>query len=240
MTTILLIGLLACRSPAPEAGTLAAASTTVTFGSIEQLGSFVLEARIQRERGPEGSPPRTTVEAYRLRWKDHDHFEVVASRDGTASSHTLVLGGRAFFTTGKGPLRPQRDPEPYRVQLSQTWDPWTTALGPWLDHLRFIPRDRGVTAGRPSMAYDVVLDAPAPGKRTGWEPRSLAGQVWVDEATSVRLMADVRAEARSGRSLHAAELQMAVSEVGVDLAFTPPPPSIPPPPAPPPPGRGPS
>lgn len=224
MTTTLLIVLLACRDPAPEAASLASASTTVTFGSVEQLGSFVLEARIQRDRTVEGGAPRTSVEAFRLRWKDRDHFEVVETRDGAPSSHTLVLGGKAFYATGRGQLRPQKDAEPHRVQLAHTWDPWTAALGPWADHVRYTPAERGTAAGRPAVRYELALAEADPKKRgSGWQPTALSGQVWVDEATSVRLMADVRAEARSGGTTQTVQLQMTMADVGVDLAFTPPP-----------------
>lgn len=225
-----LLLLTACSGGGADAPSLVAASRDVTFGSLGALGSFVLEARVQRDRTTE-SGTTSTVEAFQLSWKDVDHFEVVETRDGRPGTRTLVVGGRAWFATGAGPLLPQRDAEPYRAQLAQTWDPWTAALEPFGERMVYTETDREPVEGRPTIVYTVSLAPLEKPVKRAWEPVALDGRVWVDEATAVRLLADVRGEARSGAATLVTQLQVAVKGVGVEPTLSAPPSAAEAPPA---------
>jgi hypothetical protein len=214
--------------------TLAEGADTTIFASQSALGPHVMNATVRRTVRVDGAPESVTEESVSLRWKDQDHWALERSRDGRPSDAVTVWDGVAWT---EGVRRP--DAEPYRVMLAHTWDPWRLAFEQFEAGLQLEEDDVDVRSGRKAHRHEVsVRPAPEPpadgkGKRrartprpSAFEVRSAAGEVWIDQATAVRLAADVRVEAVSGAQTHLVELRFSVDGIGGDPGVTAPIPSL--------------
>ncbi len=227
MTLLLLLPstiLSACDAEAPEAVPQAEAftqsATQVTFASLESLGSHRLDARIRTTATVEGMPPKEAEETVSLRWRDADHWQVSRRRDGMPVTDIVAWEGRAWTSTGGGPLADQGDAEPYRADLSVGWDPWRRALGSVADQLAFRPLGTESIEGRPARLYAVESAQPAGGK--GRRIERVEGRVWIDELTSVRLVGDLTLATEHRGRTQQVRLSFAVAGIGEDPGVSPP------------------
>ena len=211
--------LLACSGatgPAPTpAPVLAEASSRITFGTMEALGSHVLEASLRQETRRGLDPPRGALRTFRLRWRDLDNWSAERAQDGTPTEAMRVVGGRAWSSDGDARWRDAGDAEPLRVQLAHTWDLWQVATELFPDRVLLTPEGVGEVEGRPVRTYTLSLGPAVAGTRRVWEPTELRGSVWLDETTAVRLLADLHGEATSGDQTRVVELKLAVHGIGL-------------------------
>lgn len=211
--------LLACSGSGPAATpapVLAEASGRVTFGSMESLGSHVLEASLRQETRAGDEPPRASLTTFRLRWQDLDNWSAERAVDGRRAEEMRIVKGQAWTAGADGRWEAQPDPEPLRVQLHHTWDLWQVATELFPDRVLLTEDGTGEVEGRPIRTYTVSL-GPPPAKKTRrvWEPTELRGSVWLDEGTAVRLVADLHGEAVSGNQKRTVELKLAVHGIGL-------------------------
>lgn len=233
----------ACAEPA-EIQQLAEASTEVSFEAVDGLGPHHLLGRVRTTAHPATGTPFTTDEVLEIRWQDWDNFEYRRSTNGELTTALVTSGGVTWQREGDERWEERPDAEPYRVELRHAWSLWDTALEPFRDQMAFTDKGEERMEGREVRRYGLSLgssaaptpaDAP-PAEPTGKaprrkrarpvapvQPRALEGDVWVDAATAVRLMADVRGEAEHRGVRREIHLQLTRSEVGQDQPIAPPP-----------------
>lgn len=173
-----------------------AASGQVTFGTLQDLGSFTFQYSSRDERKvAAGSTVREAAGS--LKWKDRDNWEYTTVHDGIPSTHWLIAGARAWEGLSGAPLAAKGDPEPLRAQLALGWDPWEDIVAMTAGRIVYGPGIEETVDGRAAKRHDLSLaPSPSAGARKriigqALSPTSLTGQVWIDSATSVRLLADV-------------------------------------------------
>ncbi len=201
------LGILAgCSGSKPQAPVVTpeVASEHVTFGTLEDIGSFVFQSSTSDTRVSAG---RSTVResTLSLKWKDRDHWEYEATNDGKPTTHWLIFDAKAFEGLSGQALIPRGDPEPFRAQLSLGWDSWEDIVAITDGRIVYGPGSAETVEGRAAIRHDVSLAPPikgakkAPKRATGEAlvPVSLTGTVWIDKDTSVRVLADVTATAAS-------------------------------------------
>ncbi len=186
-----------CREeePAPD---LAEVSEQAQFATVEQLGPHHLLATINRKEYRDDELVSSASETLDIRWQDWDHFLLRRLVDGDIVYAVRVVDGRAWLRRGVRRWDAKDDAEPYRLQLRTTWNAWDEALELFRDRIAYKDLGTGVVEGRPARRYAVSLAPaePVPEKRAKRRaseggPTALAGTLWVDEATSVRLQAEV-------------------------------------------------
>lgn len=218
--------------------TLPEAAQEVTFASLAALGSFQLQAAVEREVQNGSASPQTSQETLEIRWRDADHWSYRHGRDGRVVREIVVWEAVAWAGDGDGPLDRKGDAEPYRVQLATVWDPWQWGLESLADAVVFDQGELELRDGRRLRRHQLSLppELPEPEAaegakiskrpkppRRGWKASAVTGTVWIDEATAVRLDGKVAAEAVSGDRRQRTELLFAVGSIGGDPGVAPPP-----------------
>lgn len=226
---------------------LPVAAEEATFASVAALGSFHLQAAVNRTitAGTTVQPSEETVE---IRWRDQDHWSYRHGRDGRIRSEVVVWEGVAWSSAGGDPLERKGDAEPYRVQLASVWDPWAWGLESLAAAVAYDEGALELTDGRRLLRHTLSLAPPPPepakpGRkhakaeaaegeappaataakpRRGWTATAVQGDVWIDEATAVRLQGKVTVDAASGGRTQRVELLFSVNGIGVDPGVSPP------------------
>lgn len=214
----MLLLLLACSGGTPEVPRPEAARK-VTLGTLQDLGSFEMAATIERAQRLGEAAPTTTTTALKLEWQDADHWAYTRARDGRGETRIVVHDGVGWLGTGDSPLTRRPDTEPLRAQVARNWDPWAEALGAYEGQLVLTRVGVETVGERRAERFAVSLAPGTTTRRTGWSPTRASGDVWFDEATAVRVQAQVElAAARKGQS-DEITLLLAVSRVGEDLGL---------------------
>jgi hypothetical protein len=218
-----LLGVLACVGSAEEeALPPPVAAEKATFATVSGLGSYRLQAEVRRSMGGEGTPPRVSTESFELRWRDADHWSYVQRRDERVRSEVVVWDAVAWTNGGDGPLVQKGDAEPFRVQLAGTWDPWSWALEGLAHGVHLEPDTIEIVEGRRALRHTVSPVPPPEKLRRGWTVTAADGEVWIDEASAVRLKGRVKVEAVSGAQKQDVELTFGMGGVGLDPEVSPP------------------
>lgn len=166
-------------------------SQQVDFGDIAGLGPHRMEASITRTDRVEGQPPRAREEQARVTWSSWDDFTLLRLSDGEERARFEASGGRGRMSKPDGAMHEVDDLEPLRLELRQAWDVWDPFLGSLRDCIAYTYEGQALIGGRLANRYSVSI-APAaaePVART--VPELIEGTLWIDEASGVRLMADV-------------------------------------------------
>lgn len=215
--------LLGCSDGAPSAApkTLDQVSAEVQLESANKLGPhhYLATVRVIELAGDEESTRDETTE---LVWGDWDNFKHLRRVDGEVVSGALVLNAKAWRKTAGGKWKKKPDAEPVRAGLRGIWNAWDQAFEPFGDRIAYADAGRDLIEGRPVQVYTLSL-APDPlanergAKRRAREggPVDIRGQVWVDEATAVRLKADVTGVVErlgTKRTIHLSLTRSAVGE----------------------------
>lgn len=220
-------------SNAPD---LAAASTEAQFDSVAKLGPHTFSARIERQESIGSSAPIQRQEGVEIRWESWDAFESRRLVNGEQVSCVRVVDGRAWSQRRDGTWVERGDPEPARQELRLAWNSWEQALEPFDDHVDLTGEASEVVEGRRARRFTVALAAqdpdpsPPPAKakrrrrrRGDADQRSylaLSGDVVIDEATAVRLLATVRGEWADGERTHTVSLDLSRAGFGLPHALT--------------------
>lgn len=215
------LGLGCSDDPQPvEEVALADASTEVTFASVEQIGPHHMVASIRRTDDREGQV-RTTDEVTELSWQDWDDFQVRGLVDGELTRETIVADGIPWVRVGDR-FEERPDAETHRVQLRVTWNMWDAVLGTHRDHVQLVHEGEDIIEGRPAGRYRLELkpDEERPrNQRWGFVPEGAEGTVWLDEASAVRLKAEITTTARRGGVARTTQLSLQRSNIGGDQAI---------------------
>lgn len=216
LLALILLFATACNRGPSAAEALAAASRRVSFGTLEQLGPHRMQATVSRSDAGSAELDTETLE---LDWGDLDNFQVRRIRNGRVRSELRVLRGEAWVRVGTSPFNHYDDAELYRVELASTWNIFDQALSPFEGRVQLLDGQEAVVEGRPAMRYTVALapEVPDAAKR-GHTPRALSGAVVLDQATAMRLSAQVEGSyLENGRADRVREvrLELARSELGL-------------------------
>lgn len=207
-----------CGADAPTApAALATAADAVVFSSTEALGPHTctsVQTRVDRRAGAQVSQREETTT---LRWTSWDDFEFASVVDGKAQTSVQVNGQTALVRDGKSDWRPRPDPEPYRAQLRATWNTWDATLEPFEGRVALTPEGQEDVAGRAAQVYSVSLGPPLERARARatTNPTALAGRVWLDERTAVRLKADITGVVQQRDLERSVALRLDCAEVAV-------------------------
>ncbi len=182
---------LGCPADAPPEEQLLEASRQVSFGDISNLGPHRLEASINRAVILDGVRDERGKEQVQLVWRDWDNFQLARRRDGVIISQVLVDGGKARVRRPDGRLEAVGDVEPHRVELRMAWDVWSLGLSVFEGSMLLEHMGDSELDGRVASQYRVGLPAGEGLRTRRVVADQLEGSVWIDEATAVRLMAEV-------------------------------------------------
>lgn len=231
--------LLAACGDDPRIAELAEVSQQLSFETVDQLGPhhYLGSLKHEAERS-DGSVDRTD-EAVEIRWQDWNSFEYRRTVEGELESAVVTRDGTPWQLLSDGSWRKGTDAEPHRLELRQSWNAWDQALEPYLERIRYVDRGTELVEGRQARRYAVELapepavaaedEDPKAGKRRRARAAkakaraassdrlvSLSGEVWVDESTAVRLLADVEASRVHRGRRHTVRLKVVRSDVGRD------------------------
>ena len=215
---IVLLVLLACGStdgtPAAPTLTLPQAAKQTTFAGVTALGSFHLQASLRKTDTVEGRPAKESAETMEIRWKDADHWSYVSARDGRVVSDVRVWDGVAW-TIRAGVTEKKGDPEPFRIQVATVWDPWSWGLERLAEDVKSVAGPVELLDGRRAVRYTLALEDQKKGHRT-WTPTAVSGDLWIDEATAVRMRGQVRVDATNDKRTTTRELLFTLGAIGAD------------------------
>lgn len=228
LATALLLVLTACKGceeqPAEPPMALPEAADEAIFASVERLGPHRCVATVTRQDTRDGTAAAPEELAVEIAWRDWDRFRYARTVNGEPASEVIVVDGRPWARTRGGRWEEREDAETWRVQLQSTWDTWDEALEPFGGRLALSETGRELIEGRWARRFTVAL-APEPegvqkrGRKPAFTPISLSGTVWLDEATAVRLLAEVQGEVQQGNLRRAITLRLARSDFGEDLGI---------------------
>lgn len=219
MSLPLLMLILACgdRASAPSTPeALSAAAGKTTIASFEALGSHILESRTEITTERDGVEAATVNEITRLRWQDDDHWQWVREREGARLSEVRVFDGVAWTASGRADLRKRPDPEPLRAELALDADPWAAAMGTSESRVGYTQVGEEEVEGRKVWRYSLSLLPGVSGGRKSRDVLLIEGQVWIDQATAVRLAGDVTVQTKSRAQRRTTHLRFTVTRIGGD------------------------
>ncbi|GDX78897.1 hypothetical protein LBMAG42_07080 [Deltaproteobacteria bacterium] len=225
MSLPLLILSLACGSGGSSATTpevLSAAAQKTTIASFEALGAHILESRSEITTAREGVEDSLVSEVTRLRWQDDDHWQWVRERDGSRLSEVRVFDGVAWAASGAAALRRRPDPEPLRASLALDADPWVATMGTAESRIGYTEAGEEEVEGRKVWRYVLSLLPGVSGGRKSRDVLAVEGQVWIDQATAVRLAGDVTVQTKSRDQTRNTHLRFTVTRIGGDAGVEPP------------------
>jgi hypothetical protein len=210
------------------------AAKEVVFRTITELGSFVLNASVERRINS-----RIVAEATEIRWEDPDVWLLLRYRDSRLTQKVLVHGGVAWVGTES--LEKKEDAEPYRVMLGESWDPWKLTMEPFEEQLVLTEVRKEQLEGRTVRVFQIAVRAEEAPKeevikeeavkeeavkeeavkersvkrhKKGWVVETASGEVWLDEQTSLRLKGDVVVDATQGKQAQNLHLSFSISGIG--------------------------
>lgn len=226
---ILLLLLLACDEGRPEPlapEVFPEAAERTTFASSEALGAYVMEAHSEVTTTREGGPSQLVREVTRLRWQSEDEWQWQELREGELISEVRVWQGVAWRRSGNGELRRQADSASARADLTLSADPWSAALGTSASRVEYRDPVEEDIEGRKVWRYRLALRPnDAPGRRSRDVTR-VEGQVWIDQATAVRLAGELTIETTFRSRRTSTQLRFAVTNLGGKAGVEPPVPEI--------------
>jgi hypothetical protein len=213
---LILALILACsRGPEPDGElTLPQAADKVHFGVIADLGPHSMQARIQTTTGGQGREAEVRADAVDLKWRDEGAWYLRIRRDERLATEVLVADGIAWVGEGGRPMARKGPADAWNKQLTQTWDPWQLAFESLASRIGVEEPVADEVEGRRAWRYRVLLLPPTAAKRV-WDVSKAEGQVWLDELTAVRMLADVHVLATSGTRTREVDLKFAIAGLGV-------------------------
>ncbi len=223
MRPLLVLWSLGCADAPTTAEPVAlpVAAERTTFASAEALGAYVLEARTQTTTTPAGGEASVVEETTRLRWRDDEHWQYVRERGGERLSETLVWEGEVYKAGRSGERRRSGDSEVARMELGQQADPWARTLGPLSSRVSLTEAGEEIIETRRVHRYALGLTPESPAGGSPRKARTVSGvegQVWIDEATAVRLAGELVLTTETEGTVTQKRLRFSMSALGGDPA----------------------
>ncbi len=219
--------LAACVSgePVEPEVTLAEASRQVTFASVESLGAHTYLATSTRTESRHGREVSHHEEVVEIRWQDWDNFSHRRTVDGRQAADIVVVDGIAWSRRLGGPWKQKNDAESSRVQLKTTWDTWEQTISAFGDQVVMTEGETEPVEGRSARHYTLSLSELPPAGDAATQPLALSGDLWVDEASAVRLTGKLAGIIGREGYRRQVELQIVRTAIGMPQNITLPDPS---------------
>jgi hypothetical protein len=170
---------------------LAEASTKVIFASVEPLGPHQYDARIRRKEIREEIEVSSHDEFVHIDWQDWDNFQYNRTIDTKEVTALIVSNHIPWLKYQSKKWKKQIDAEPYRLQMRTAWNTWEQYLGSYEDRLLWTPLGNDTIEGRTVTRYELSLDTSKNTPNRNLNLQSISGSVSVDQATAVRLYAEL-------------------------------------------------
>ena len=169
--------LLACfRVPEePPEKKLMEASEEVIFASVEELGPHVFIASINRQEFQGEDQLSSHDEVLEIRWKDWDNFSYVRMVDERPVTDILVVDRTAWRKKKNGTLSKHKDAEPFRIQMTNSWNMWDQIMAPFQETIEYSGKSEEEVEGRKTQRYALSLDSNKILKSSSLKPFSLNG-----------------------------------------------------------------
>ena len=215
-SVLVLLGCTSSTDSTLESGsqTLMEASQQVVFASTEQLGPHRLRSVLNQTEYHGEDIRNQHKEVLLIDWMDWDHWQATQLVDDEVVSEILIMDGACLERVGpKYVERP--DGEPYRVQLRSMWNQWDSVVRSFEPNTTWTYQSTMTIDGRKVQQYSAAHVAPSKSSATLF-PKRFEGNVWVDEATAVRLLADVTGEWINGPYKKVVTLKIERSEIASD------------------------
>lgn len=219
----MIILLAACTEQSPEEEvTLAQASEQVTFASVENLGPHTYLATSSRTETRLGRELSHHEEEVEIRWEDWDNFAHQRTVDGRTVSEVIVSEGVAYSRRLGGPWKRRSDAESKRVELKTTWNAWEQSASAFGDQLIMTEVTADEIEEREARHFTLSLSAIPYEGDGAIAPLALSGDLWVDEASAVRLIGQLDGVLGSDGYRRQLKLQIARTSIGRAQDITPP------------------
>jgi len=223
-----MIWLLACSilpEERPEEK-LAAASNTVIFASVEKLGAHHYEARVRRKELREETITSNHDEIIIIDWQDWDNFRYSRTLDTKEVSSLIVSNHIPWLKNTAQKWSKYEDAEPYRTELRTSWNTWEQYVGRYETLITWKPIEEDIIADRKVTRYELLYqkenDAPKNTEPTNLTLSSLSGSIAVDQATAVRIYAEVKLVLTGDKYRKEIDLQIKRTDIGVQKNIPPP------------------
>ena len=198
---------------------LAQASQKVIFASVERLGPhrYVSQVRRKEYRGKKITSEHD--ERVFIDWKDWDNFRYTREVDEREVMNLVVLNHQVWQLKKNGSWTERPDAEPYRVQMRSSWNTWEQFVSPFEEAL--IWRDLGVSEreGRQVQRYELDLEPQKLTQKRNLIPESISGSVWIDQATAVRIYAELKLKSKHEDYTKEIELQLRREDIGGEISL---------------------
>lgn len=217
---------LGCAEPVEDPTvSLAVISDEITFRSVVGLGPHHLLATIIRVEEWEDGTTDEHDETLELSWNNWDRYHLRRLVDGKTVFESIVFDGQAYSRTRGAAWRSDLDVEPARLTLRTTWNMWKSAFDAFDDRIVLTEVGPSTVDTRPARRFTVGLSTLPEGtrvRRGQLQPEQVSGDVWLDEATAVRLSANVTGVARQRARRHTVQFQLTRSGIGTEQSVIPP------------------
>ncbi len=215
LTSILLLA--SCGGDEKAPPTLDVVASEITFKSVERLGPHHLLATIEQEDDWTNGGREAHDETMELAWNNWDSFHLRRVVRGSTMGETIMSEGSAFSRNRNTRWKAEMDSEPARLRVQRNWNVWDTAMEVFDGRILLTETESSIVDGRAVQGFKVSLAPLPPGTRIrsgNLTPVSIEGEVWLDEATAVRLSADVTAKAEQDGLTRTVVLHLRRSAVG--------------------------
>lgn len=208
-----MIWLLGCASDVDlQPDDLVEASQKVIFAATETIGPHRFQAISTRQEYRGDSLELESTEILDIEWHSWDSFSFAHTVDGESTLEVVVTNGACWKKMYGGEWERRLDAEPYRVQLRQKWNVWERVTQPFEMGLSFISIGEEQIEDRSTHHYQLDFTG-VENSQSGLKPERISGDIWVDTATAVRLLGNVRAELSSDSYLKVLSLKLSRTEI---------------------------
>ena len=221
---IWLIFLLACNSPQPEEipHDQGLTQKNLIFKTVEKLGPHKFYATISREEYRDDKLVSLHQEITEIIWQDWDNFSFKRMVDSKVVENVIVVDREAWMMLPNQVWKKQKDAYSHRVDMRRSWNVWEQLLKPFYDGLVFTKEQRAEIDSRPVDKYSLSYSNSGKIKNAALTPVSIAGLVWVDIDTTVRLFGEVEGVRQKGDYRKEFFLQFERSNIGEEIVLNPP------------------
>ncbi|MEC7988151.1 MAG: hypothetical protein VX278_23495 [Myxococcota bacterium] len=196
---------------------LAQASQKVIFASVEKLGSHRYTAQVRRREYRGDELVSEHEERVQIDWIDWDNFSYMREVDDREVMNLVVIDHQTWQLKKNGVWEQRPDAEPYRVQMRSSWNTWDQFVGPFEKALVWKDLGESEQDGRKVQLYEVDVDPLKISQKRNLIPKSISGSVSIDQATAVRVYAEVQLSSTHDDYTKDVRLQLRREDIGGDI-----------------------